>query len=249
MNATNRRVGSVNVFIILALIGVAHADSNKDYFQKEFYGHIVRLPTLPGLAYSCEDTVFGGRMIQTIPKTHVLVTCGSDLGKWNELKAGKTPSDLYPMLVLSVQRHQPGAAYTASEFGRILTAVHSQVGDMIESGKTVSRTAGTDDLRPFAAGREMSVVGFVYRAVRFFDAPSALPSLSYVTSKTYTIAEGGSTHEFLEIGANSTIFYQGESLQLVVLDRAGPNGDSFKPEEITKRWLSAFSALNNAESK
>jgi hypothetical protein len=84
MDNTYCKVGCVRALTLFALIAVAHADSNKDYIQKEFYGHLVRLPTLPGLAPSCEDTMLGGRMAQTVPRTHVLVTCASDRDKWNE---------------------------------------------------------------------------------------------------------------------------------------------------------------------
>jgi hypothetical protein len=245
VNDTNRRVRCALAFTVFALFGVAYADANKDYLQKEVAGRVVRLPMLPGFASSCEENAaVAERARNMTPQTHDFLTCASDLKKWNDLKAGKTSSDFYPLLILAVQRHHPGGPFTEDEFTKLTKAAHAKLGDMIESEKKIPRSVRDTDEALSAGGSRRSTSEYVQKMQGFFDAPSTLPSFSFVTSRSYTVSEGGRARAIREITGISTIYYHGELLQLMVLDSVGPNGDSFRPMEITKHWLNAFNALN-----
>lgn len=243
-------IGSWQILGLSVALHVAHAGTNPGYVEKKLGDHMVRLPLLPGFAPSCEEnSEVSKRMESLTPQTHVFLTCASDLAKWNSFKAGKPPTDFYPLIEVTVIRQSAGGPFTSAEFTRLRDAAHARLGDMLASVNEKDPNIRGMDQAASANGLDRSTQRYQQSLQGFFEAPSAAPSFSFITIRTASISEAGVTRESREVTATSSVLYSGDVLQLMVVSSTGVNPDTTVPRDVTRRWLTAFNLLNQSETK
>jgi hypothetical protein len=243
-------IGSCQVLGLSVALHVAHAGTNPGYVEKKVGDHMVRLPLLPGFAPSCEEnSEVSKRMESLTPQTHVFLTCASDLAKWNSFKAGKPPTDFYPLLGVTVIRQPAGGPFTSAEFAKLRDAAHAKLADMLASANERDPSIRGMDQAASANGRERSTQSYQQSMQGFFEAPSSAPSFSFITTRTSSISEAGVTREVREVTANSSVLYSGDVLQLMIVSRAEANADTAVPRDVTRLWLQAFNSLNRSDTK
>jgi hypothetical protein len=247
MNTTILLIRYVAVLALVAARSVMAADVGASYVEKTVHGHTMRFPLVTGFAPICEESAkFAERARSLAPGTHEFLTCASDRVKWEALRAGKG-SDLYPMILVTVQRPQQGGPLSLDEFTKIKKAAHEQLGDKLASDGTPPSGVRKIDKAASSAGVQRTTNSYEQQLRGFFDAPSKAPSFSFLTSRTSTITEVGRSYEVREVTAISTVFFLGELIQVMVVDAAS-SPDASTPRVVMMQWLDAFNALNPMEA-
>jgi hypothetical protein len=248
MNTTRLLVRYVAVLAMVAARSVMAADVGASYVEKIVRGHTMRFPLVTGFAPVCEESAqFAERARRLTPATHEFLTCASDRIKWEAYRSGKG-ADLYPIVLVTVQRPQRGGPFSLDEFMKMKKAAHEQLGDKLAiDGTPPSSVRKIDEAASSAAGQR-TTNSYEQQLRGFFDAPSKAPSFSFLTSRNSTITEAERTYEVREVTAISTVFFLGELIQVMVVD-TGSSPNASTPQVVTRHWLDSFNALNPTQAE
>ena len=100
--------------------------------------------------------------------------------KWNAFEADRPQTDLYPLLVVAVQREQASGPFSIAEFTMLREAAHAPLEDMVAATDEHSPTIHDIDQPASAGGYNRSTQRYEQTMQGIFQAPSETPSLSFV---------------------------------------------------------------------
>jgi len=177
----------------------------------------VKLPTV-GFVLACDENAqLAARVKAMTPPTSGFVTCMVRPDKWKAAKSG-APVDLTPIIVVTVQKQQPGEAFSVQEFKTMRDKAYSLQSAMV-------------------AGGSRSFKGF-------FATPDRSLSFSFLVGDATPTPSHAASTATGKMQSVSTVYFAGHLLNVVVVDRADGNEDGHRTRDVTIDWLRAFQASN-----
>lgn len=211
--------------------------------EKRNGGTIVRLPVLADFAPACEESPqLANRAAGLTPKTSEFITCLVPARAWRDFKAG-TASDLYPFMSLAILPQHPSGNYTSSDFVKLEEAARKQLGSLLTDGSAQGRLAEQEKgLAQSGTAIRRDQYRLSYSGM--FSTPQDVPNFAYVTTRSFTLSEGGTAMQLQEVVATSVVLHRGRLLMLLVVGSSTRDPQGVQVREVTSSWLQAYSKLN-----